>query len=311
MNTPRPVAASVLLSGDEERILAVARELAPAALESERTALARAVEDPGRPLQERLRSGLALALVGDPRLALEPAVITIPPGTATLGTPPDAVDELVRRYPDTRPEWFAKETPRHVEHVQVFALARYPVTNEEYARFVADVGHPAPAWWAGAAPPARYRNHPVREVAWADAVAYCRWLTLRTSRIYRLPDEREWEKAARAGDAREFPWGDAFDATRANTREAGVGDSTPVGCFGASGLGFFDLAGNVEEWTNSIFRLYEGSPAAPADYRGESRVTRGGSFAHGADLARCARRHGPYEGTRAIGFRLVRSLTGR
>jgi len=195
--------------------------------------------------------------------------------------------------------------------VQVFALAKYPVTNEEYGRFVVDARHPPPAWWEGDAPPAPYRNHPVRDVAWADAVAYCRWLTVRTTRIYRLPDEREWEKAARAGDAREFPWGDAFDPARANTREAGVGGTSPIGCFGPSGLGFFDLAGNVEEWTNSIFRLYDGAAADPGAYAGESRVTRGGSFAHGADLARCARRHGPYDGMGGIGFRLVRSLTGR
>ncbi len=303
--------ATTLLSGDEREILEAARGLDRDALEAERTALARAVEDPGRMLDERRRAGLALALIGDPRIAEEPLVITIPPGPATIGTPAEAIDDLVRRYPGTRREWFAKETPRQLAHVQVFALARYPVTNQEYARFLADARHGAPAWWGAAAPPPRYSNHPVRGVAWADAVAYCRWLTLRSGHIYRLPDEREWEKAARAGDAREFPWGDDFDPARANTREAEIGDTTPIGCFGASGLGCYDLAGNVEEWTNSIFRLYEGASATPMHYRHESRVTRGGSFALGADLARCARRHGPYESLTGIGFRLVRSLTGR
>ncbi len=305
------MAASTLLSGDEREIREAARRLDPAALDAERTALARAVEDPGKTLDERRRAGLALALIGDPRIADEPLVITIAPGPATVGTPPDAIADLVRRHPGTRGEWFAKETPRHAAHVQVFALARYPVTNQEYARFVADAPYEPRAWWGGAAPPSRYLNHPVRDIAWADAVAYCRWLTLRTGRTYRLPDEREWEKAARAGDSREFCWGDDFDPARANTREAEIGDTTPIGCFGASGLGFYDLAGNVEEWTNSIFRLYEGASANAAEYAHESRVTRGGSFAHGADLARCARRHGAYEGTAGIGFRLVRSLTGR
>ena len=303
--------SSVLLSGDEAEILAAARALDARALETERTDLARAVEDPGKPIEERRRAGLALSLIGDPRIADEPLVITLPPGPATVGTAPESVDELLGRYPGTERPWFIKETPRHHAHVQVFALAKYPVTNQEYARFVADAGHAAPSWWSGAEPQARYRNHPVRDIAWGDAVAYCGWLTVRTGRIYRLPDEREWEKAARAGDDREFPWGNDFDPARANTREANVGDTTPIGAFGAVGLGFFDLVGNVEEWTNSWFRLYDGSTAAPADYAHETRVTRGGSFALGADTVRCARRHGPYAGTTGIGFRLVRGLTGR
>lgn len=303
---------SVLLSGDEEAILAELRRLDRAHLEAERASLVRLVEDPSVALAERLRAGLALALAGDPRIQDEPAVLTLAPGPAIIGTPPERLDELVRRCPETRREWFAKETPRHEPHVMVFALARYPVTNAEYARFAREAGHPAPRWWdARHEPPRRLTNHPVHDVSWADAVNYCRWLTRRTGRIYRLPDEREWEKAARVGDAREFPWGDEPGVERANTREAGIGETTPIGCFGANPLGFFDLAGNVEEWTNSWFRLYEGASADPADYKHETRVTRGGSFRLGADAARCARRHGPYEGNLGIGFRVVRSLTGR
>ena len=91
----------------------------------------------------------------------EPETVVIPPGDALLGDP-------VR-----------------TEHVSVFAIAQRPVTNEEYARF--RTGHqPADA-------------RPVRGVSWADAVGYCRWLTVETTHIYRLPDEREWEKAERAG----------------------------------------------------------------------------------------------------------------
>lgn len=102
---------------------------------------------------------------------IEPDTVVIPPGDALLGDP-------VR-----------------TEHVNVFAIARRPVTNEEYARFrtehkLTDDG-------------------PVRGVSWADAVGYCRWLTVETTHIYRLPDEREWEKASRAGvldDVGELEW---------------------------------------------------------------------------------------------------------
>ncbi len=75
--------------------------------------------------------------------------------------------------------------PPRTEHVNVFAIAVRPVTNEEYGRFRDD--H------------ALHDRAPVRGVSWADAVRYCRWLTTSTGHIYRLPDDREWEKAARAG----------------------------------------------------------------------------------------------------------------
>lgn len=91
----------------------------------------------------------------------EPETVVLPAGDALLGDPPQT------------------------EHVNVFAIARRPVTNEEYARFREVHG--------------RRDGEPVRGVSWADAVGYCRWLTQRTGHIYRLPDEREWEKAARAG----------------------------------------------------------------------------------------------------------------
>ena len=101
---------------------------------------------------------------------IEPDVIVVPAGDALLGDPP------------------------RTEHVNVFAIARRPVTVGEYATFVEETQHPHPKGWEknrGAT------DRSVEGVAWADAVAYCRWLTVGTSRIYRLPDEREWEKAAR------------------------------------------------------------------------------------------------------------------
>ncbi len=94
-------------------------------------------------------------------MVVEPETIVVPAGDALLGD------------------------PQRTEHVNVFAIARRPVTAAEYARF-----RPAhPGQGAEAA----------RGITWADAVAYCRWLTSDTGHIYRLPDEREWEKAARSG----------------------------------------------------------------------------------------------------------------
>jgi formylglycine-generating enzyme required for sulfatase activity len=101
---------------------------------------------------------------------IEPDVVVVPAGDALLGDPP------------------------RTEHVNVFAIARRPVTVGEYAVFVDETHRDPPMEWE------RKRHvteRPVDGVSWADAVAYCRWLTLGTGRIYRLPDEREWEKAAR------------------------------------------------------------------------------------------------------------------
>jgi sulfatase-modifying factor enzyme 1 len=101
---------------------------------------------------------------------VEPEVVVVPAGDALLGDPP------------------------RTEHVNVFAIARRPVTVSEYAMFVDGTRHSPPAEWEQKR---RASDRALDGVSWADAVAYCRWLTVGTSRIYRLPDEREWEKAAR------------------------------------------------------------------------------------------------------------------
>ncbi|TMC70027.1 MAG: formylglycine-generating enzyme family protein [Chloroflexi bacterium] len=112
---------------------------------------------------------------------VEPDVVIVPAGDALLGDPP------------------------RTEHVNVFAIARRPVSVGEYAMFVDETHHAPPGAGApdGVGAPAGWERKkliadtPVVGVSWADAVAYCRWLTVATGRIYRLPDEREWEKAAR------------------------------------------------------------------------------------------------------------------
>ncbi len=101
---------------------------------------------------------------------IEPDVVIVPAGDALLGDPP------------------------RTEHVNVFAIARRPVTVGEYAMFVDETHHAPPMGWQRKL---RVTDQALDGVSWADAVAYCRWLTVGTTRIYRLPDEREWEKAAR------------------------------------------------------------------------------------------------------------------
>ncbi len=197
----------------------------------------------------------------------EPDVVVIPASDALLDDPPRTV------------------------HVNVFAIARLPVTNAELAEFVA-TGHSAPGWRQGPA------DHPAEGLSWADAVAYCRWLSVATGRIYRLPDEREWEKAARGTMGRRWPWGNADDVTRANVREAERAGTTPVGAFpaGASPEGVLDLIGNVREWTNTW---------------AEGRVLRGGSYLDTLSESAPQKRLRAHDDLRGVGFRVVRSMTGR
>lgn len=171
-------------------------------------------------------------------------------------------------------------------------VARVPVTNAEYARFVAATGYGPPRYWGGKTPPGELRDHPVVYVSWHDAVAYAEWAGVR------LLTEQEWEKAARGIDGRVYPWGDEFDPGRCNIRESGIGATTPVGRYspdGDSPCSCADMAGNVWEWTAS-----EWQPGS------DLRVLRGGSFLGIQRFARAAvrRRHLPDSRIMSYGVRV-------
>ena len=169
---------------------------------------------------------------------------------------------------------FSYEIPQHTVTLAAYCIGKYPVTNGQYAAFVVATGHEAPAHWHGNQPPTELRNHPVVCVTWHDAVAYCAWLSRAVGREMRLPTEAEWERAARHTDGRIYPWGDDFDAGRCNMAETGIGGTSPVGIFptGDAVCGASDMAGNVWEWTSSLWgkggQTPEfGSPYDPNDGR--------------------------------------------
>jgi formylglycine-generating enzyme len=179
-------------------------------------------------------------------------------------------------------------------HLDEFWIAKTPVTNMEYARFVADAEHESPQHWKGKTPPADIADHPVIYVSWHDAKAYAAWAGME------LPTEQQWEKAARGTDGRKYPWGDEWRENYGNTGESGIGKTTPVGQFspqGDSPYGCVDMAGNVWEWTDSL------------DNGGEDwRVLRGGPWNNDRDDARAAYRNFiplPDYRSYAAGFRVV------
>jgi formylglycine-generating enzyme required for sulfatase activity len=169
-------------------------------------------------------------------------------------------------------------------------------------------------------------SQPVVGVCWYEARAYCNWLSAQTGLMVRLPTEVEREAAARGMAARTFPWGEAFDRLRANTCETHVRGPTPVGVFpdGDTPEGVADLAGNVYDWTSSLWGEHAGDeaevkyryPYDPADGRENpeasssmARVSRGGSWFRPHGNARAAYRGNnlPDATGHSNGFRVMAS----
>jgi formylglycine-generating enzyme required for sulfatase activity len=256
-----------------------------------------------------------------------PELVSVPAGPFVMGSvraereAAYRLDEAAYGHSKTRKwKWYENEPARHTEDLPAFEITRTPVTNAQYAAFVAATGHRAPdvdreTWrgyklihpfgrtrrhaWAGGAPPEGRAEHPVVLVSHADARAYAAWLGETTGRHWRLPSEREWEKAARGTDGRRFPWGETWDPDRLNSHDRGPFDTLPVASFpaGASPMGLLDAAGQVFEWT-----------ATPAPGAGGRFIVKGGSWDDsGCGVCRPAARHGRPAGLKhiLIGFRLV------
>ena len=227
-----------------------------------------------------------------------PETVTVPAGHFWMGSD-SRIDKDARD----------KELPQHRLYLPGYRIGKYPVTNEEYAAFLAATGHQQPRGWEGNR---SKLDHPVTDVSWLDATAYCRWLSEATGQVYRLPSEAEWEKAARGSDGRIYPWGNQPPDERHCNFNGNVGSTTSVGIYpaGVSPYGCYDMAGNVWEWVNSRHEKY---PYRSDDGREESgrkederRVLRGGSFHYVRLFSRCAYRSGnnPDYRNRYFGFRL-------
>ena len=259
-------------------------------------------------------SGAARADESNPR-AGSPRMIVVPAGEFVMGARGDA------------PFVYDNELPAHEVFVHEFRLDRLPVTNAEFAEFVADGGYSRREWWdeegwrerergawecplywsrAGASG-WRVRgmfeereiepDHPVTGVSWYEAEAFAR------SRGKRLPTEAEWEKAA-AWDAaarrrNSYAWGDREPSAEVCNFDLRRWGTTPAGQFpaGASAAGCLDMTGNVWEWTSSKFAGYAGFRADPYPeysevwFDDDHRVLRGGSWATSAPLLRASFRN--------------------
>lgn len=205
--------------------------------------------------------------------------------------------------------------------LDAFEMLAHPVTNAEYAEFIAATRHQPPPHWAGGAVPKGFENHPVIFVNRYDADAYLRWRSRRDGRICRLPTAAEFEYAARAGDSGAlYPWGNAEPAGRANYDAGDERDFShwrkhlePVTARPPNAWGLYGMAGNVwqmlysdldQETMRYVYRL-----TLPVH---KQSAVAGGSWARGAYYLRCSVRGSVSAGIRHpdLGFRIVREAPG-
>ncbi len=218
------------------------------------------------------------------------------------------------------------EKPQHTFDLPYdFWVGKYPVTNRQFEDFVRATSHQTNAekegwawvwmvkeeswekveganWRHPSGPdnnPGGLENHPVVSISFHDAQAYCKWLNEKSSADlpegthFRLPNEAEWEKAARGPDGRLWPWGDDFDPVLCNFFDSGHGTALAVGTHSPQSDSFYgiaDMCGNTWDWTTTLwgnkrderafvypYRLDDGrdNQKAGDDYY---RIIRGGSF---------------------------------
>ena len=272
---------------------------------------------------------IAPTVVGAPE-----SMVFVPAGEFIMGSPTG--------------EGLDNEHPQRTVYLDAFYISKYEVTNEQFSQFVDATGYTTDAetagwgWaWTGEdweeVERADWRHpqgpgssvegkmdHPVVQVSWNDADAYCQWAGVR------LPTEAEWEKAARGTDGREYPWGNSAPngsklnycdtncelAWKDSNVDDGYTGTAPVGHYeaGKSPYGAYDMAGNVWEWVADWYdaeyysRAPERNPQGPDS--GERRVLRGGSWSGYQGDARCVDRYGGDPDVRIsyFGFRVAASV---
>ena len=178
-----------------------------------------------------------------------------------------------------------------------FYLGKYEVTQEQYEMVIGD----NPSKFKGA-------KLPVENLSWDDAVEFCQALNRKERRLgwnFGLPTEAQWEYACRAGTTTAYSWGDIIASTNANY-DQNIGRTSNVGDYPENPWGFFDMHGNVREWTMDWNEVYSRNlvidPIGPNE--GSSRISRGGSFNFTRESVRSVSRYRQANRLNYIGFRL-------
>lgn len=234
---------------------------------------------------------LATTLQAQTTIPDKPEVVLVTGGTFTMGS---SVEK--------------DETP-HTVTLSSYSIGKYPVTVGQYKKYCTATGTAmpeAPSWgWND--------KHPMVNVNYKDAVAYCNWLSETYGGDWRLPTEAEWEFAARGGNkSNGYTYSGSNDLDEVGWYGNNAGSKThAVATKNPNELGIYDMSGNVWEWCKDLYGTYssatETSPKGATN--GSNRVLRGGSWYFAASACRVANRSGidPSFRNVASGFRMVLS----
>ncbi len=195
------------------------------------------------------------------------------------------------------------ENPAHKVFIDAFFIDIYEVSNESFAEYIKAKNRKAPAFWNNS--DFNQPNQPVVGIPWKEAQAFCKW------KNKRLPTEAEWEKAAKGQQPNDYPWGNSDPTPDKLNFDNHVGKTMPVDSYeaGKSGLGVYNLSGNVAEWVfdwhGPEYYLFspEKNPQGPAS--GQYKVIRGGNWRNKKDDVKITFRNGttPKLKSKTVGFR--------
>ncbi|WP_375513626.1 SUMF1/EgtB/PvdO family nonheme iron enzyme [uncultured Nostoc sp.] len=227
-------------------------------------------------------------------------MVEILAGSFKMGSPPGENDRT------------ENEEPQHAVNVPAFFIGKFQVTQEQYQQIMGS----NPSNFKGA-------KRPVEKVSWNEAVEFCKKLSQKAGRKYRLPSEAEWEYACRAGTTTPFHFGETITTELANYdgnytyASAPKGkyrqETTEVGSFPPNAFGLYDMHGNVLEWCQDTWHdSYKGAPSDGSAWidNNQYRMLRGGSWISDPKVCRSASRNGVNWAERVnisniIGFRVV------
>jgi formylglycine-generating enzyme required for sulfatase activity len=255
-----------------------------------------------------------------PETQATPAVQTpaITPGEMVLIPAGEYIIGSNEKDPEN-PKQFTNAYPEHKVKLPAFWIDKYEVTFREYLDFSTNTMYIAEGQEEGKTWRTFFSydkaNQPVVYITWKDADAYCKGVGKR------LPTEAEWEAAARGPNGYRFPWGNEWEPNRSNTADAGFHVPVDIGKFNdVSPFGVYDMFGNVQEWTEDLFKAYKGNPrAGEQQFNSGYKVLRGlgsryqntkssGLWARSASIpsyladygCRCAKNATPEEAAKAI-----------
>ncbi len=197
-------------------------------------------------------------------------MIYIPPGEFIMGSDDIDTEGIGKEFGIRRGHLYEDERPMRKIFLNGFYIDKYEVTNKQYKSFIDAAAYSPPQTWENGKYPPGDDDHPVNNITWFDAHAYCVWAGKR------LLKEEEWEKAARGPNGNRYPWGNEFDENKANINK---GSTVPVGTYKTdkSYYGVYDMAGNVMEWVDAWYEPYPENKAENKDFGKQHRILRGGS----------------------------------